>query len=181
MTDGQERRYLVVVVGMLAGPGPAAEVFRLSRVRPSSFHFIVPATKPEYGLTWTDDQAIGDAKERLDIMLEFGSKMGIRVSGAVAASDDVVEAARAVAERFNEIILIDNPRGLRRWRSEKALSDLRVNPGLPIHHLRANPPLAQGRHFDTSELRAYFQRFLRDLERSDALREASAPATGGHR
>jgi hypothetical protein len=178
VTQETERRYLVVVVGMLAGPGPAGQVYRLSKSQPSSFHFIVPATKPDYGLTWTDEQALADARQRLEIMLEFGTAMGMRVSGAVAKTDDAVDAAREAADGFDEMILIDNPRGLRRWRSEQAMADLAADPGLPLHHFRANPPMTQGKHFDTAELRVHFQRFLTDLKRSEASELRFVPANG---
>jgi hypothetical protein len=167
MMDTTERRYLVLVVGMLAGPGPAAEVYRLSKKQPSRFHFIVPATRPDYGWTWSEGQAIADARQRLEIMLEFGSAMGMEVTGDVARTDDPVDAARTAAEGFDEIILIDNPHGLRHWRSDRALADLAVAPGLPMHHFEANPPLKQGKHFDTDELREHFRRFLDDLKRSE--------------
>lgn len=181
MTDQREYRYLVVVVGLLAGPGPAREIHRLSRAQPSSFHFVVPATKPDYGLTWTEEQAIDDARARLDIMLDFGRRMGLRASGVVAEADDAVEAARAAADGFDEIVLVDNPRALRRWRSERAVADLRGSPGVAIHHLRADPPLTQGRHFDAAELRGHFQRFVRDLDREDARRIGGSIPTGGLR
>jgi hypothetical protein len=168
VTHGTERRYLVVVVGMLAGPGPAAQVYRLSRSQPSSFHFLVPATKPDYGLTWTDEQAVADARQRLEIMLEFGTAMGMQVRGDIVRTDDPVDAARHAADGFDEIIVIDNPRGLRRWRSDKALAELAADPGLPLRHFRANPPLTQGKHFDTAELRVHFQRFLTELKQSEA-------------
>jgi hypothetical protein len=42
MPEGSVRRYLVLVVGTLAGPGPAGELLRLSRQEPSAFHFVVP-------------------------------------------------------------------------------------------------------------------------------------------
>lgn len=167
MTQGTERRYLVLVVGMLAGPGPASDVYRLSKAQPSSFHFLVPATKPDYGLTWTDGQALADAKQRLEIMLEFGSTMGMRVSGDVARTDDPVDAAREAADGFDEMIVIDNPHGLKRWRSENELAKLASDPGLPLRHFRANPPHKQGKQFDTAELRVHFQRFLAELKRSE--------------
>ena len=176
MTEQQDRGYLVVVVGMLAGPGPAAEVYRLSKKQPSRFHFIVPATKPDYGWTWSEEQALADARERLEIMLEFGSAMGLEVSGDVTRNDDPVDAARAAADGFDEIIVIDNPRGLRHWRSDKALAQLAADPGLPLHHFRADPPLSQGKHFDTSELRGHFQRFLQDLKRSETDLHFDAPS-----
>ena len=178
MNQESERRYLVVVVGMLAGPGPAGEVYRLSKAQPSSFHFIVPATKPDYGLTWTDEQAVADARQRLEIMLEFGSAMGMRVSGDVARTDDPVDAAREAADGFDEMILIDNPHGLRRWRSEKALAELEAETGLPVRHFRANPPLKQGKQFDTAELRVHFQRFLADLKQSESGDLSFAPSNG---
>ena len=167
MTQGTERSYLVLIVGMLVGPGPAAELYHLSKTRPSSFHLLVPATKPDYGLTWTDEQALSDAKQRLEIMLEFGTAMGMQVSGDVARTDEPVDAARDAADGFDEMIVIDNPHGLQRWRSEKELDKLAADPGLPLRHFRANPPHKQGKQFDTAELRVDFQRFLAELKRSE--------------
>jgi hypothetical protein len=64
MPEGSVRRYLVLVVGTLAGPGPAGELLRLSRQEPSAFHFVVPATVPDYGWTWTETQPLADTRER---------------------------------------------------------------------------------------------------------------------
>jgi hypothetical protein len=99
-------------------------------------------------------------------MLEFGTAMGVRVSGDVARTDDPVDAARGAANGFDEMIVIDNPRDLARWRSETALADLAADPGLPLHHFRADPPMTLGKQFDTAELRVHLQRFLADLKRS---------------
>ena len=72
--DGRVRRYLVLVVGMLAGPSAGEQLYRLSKRQPSTFHFVVPTTVPDYGLTWAEGQARKDAKERLDIMLAFSRR-----------------------------------------------------------------------------------------------------------
>jgi hypothetical protein len=58
MGDEGQRRYLVLAMGTLAGPGPATELLRLSRRQPSLFHVVVPVTVPEYGWTWTEGQAL---------------------------------------------------------------------------------------------------------------------------
>lgn len=167
--DDTERRYLVVVVGMLVGPDPAEEIYRLSKAGPARFHFLVPPTKPDYGLTWTEDQAVDDARQRLEIMVEFGTAMGMQVSGEVAKTDDPVDATRAAAPGFDEVIVIDNPRGPRRWCSDSDIADLRVDPGLPLRHLAANPPMTQGKHFDTEELRGHFRQFLAELRQKEGL------------
>lgn len=47
--DREVRRYLVLVVGMLAGPNAGEGLYRLSQSQPSRFRLVVPATKPDYG------------------------------------------------------------------------------------------------------------------------------------
>jgi hypothetical protein len=62
--DGSEaRRYLVLLIGTLAAPGPATELLRLSQQQPSSFHVVVPATAPQYRLTQTEGQTLADAEQ----------------------------------------------------------------------------------------------------------------------
>jgi hypothetical protein len=160
MPETSVRRYLVLVIGTLAGPGPAAELLRLSRRRPSAFHFVVPATVPDYGWTWTEGQPRADAEERIQIMIEFSRAMGLTAQAEVRASDDPVEIVREVvgeaSEPFDELIVIDRARGMRRWVENRALDELRRDPGLPITRLGANPPMRQGRDFDLDELRAAF-------------------------
>ena len=63
MEETRHRRYLVLLIGTLAGPGPATELLRLSRPEPSFFHALVPATVPEYGGTWTEAQSVADARD----------------------------------------------------------------------------------------------------------------------
>jgi hypothetical protein len=172
--DETPRRYLVLVIGTLAGPGPAAELLDLSRRAPSSFHFVVPATVPEYGWTWTEGQPLADGQERLAIMLEFGGAMGLRATGQVRETPDPVEIVRQVVgetpEPYDELIVIDRARGLRRWLEERALDELRRDPGLPITRFEADPPMRQGKDFNIEELRARFQEFLEGAVRNEERR-----------
>jgi hypothetical protein len=167
MEDESLRRYLVLVTGMLAGPGPGQQFYRLSQTGPSAFYFLVPATRPEYGWAWTEGQSLADANERLGIMLDFARQMGMNVDGEVVPTTDAVEAVRhAVAgakSQFAELIVVDRPRGLDRWLARSALEELKKDPGLPITHLEADPPMRQGKQFDAEELRAGFAEVLRGL------------------
>ena len=165
--ESKVRRFLVLVVGMLAGPGAGEQIYRLSREEPSTFHFVVPTTVPDYGLTWTEDQARKDAAERLEIMLEFSRAMGITVDGEVRVTDDPVDGVRrAVADAevpFDELVVIDRPRGINRWLAKSKLDQLKLDPGLPIRHFEANPPMVQGKHFDLEELRGHFADYQRRI------------------
>lgn len=165
--DETPRRYLVLVIGTLAGPGPASELLDISRRAPSEFHFVVPATVPGYGWTWTEGQPAADGRERLKIMLEFGGAMGLRVTGEVRETDDPVEIVRQVVaeaeEPFDELVVIDRARGLRLWLEGHALDELRRDPALPLTRFQADPPMRQGRDFDLDELRARFREFLAEV------------------
>jgi hypothetical protein len=75
---------------------------------------------------------------------------------------EVVRQAIATAsEPYREIIVIDRPRGVRRWLAAHAVDELRRDPGLPLTRLEADPPMRQGKHFDVDELRQHFHEFLR--------------------
>jgi hypothetical protein len=167
MHETGPRRFLVLVIGTLAGPGPATHLFRLAQREPSTFHFVIPATVPDYGWTWTEGQPLDDARERLRIMMEFGKAMGMTVRGEVRNSDDPVEIVRQVvreaSEPFEELIVIDGARGMRLWLGARALAELKRDPGLPITRFEADPPIRQGKHFDVDALRTLFQNFLREV------------------
>jgi hypothetical protein len=162
--ESEVRRYLVLLLGTLAGPGPATELLRLSHQQPSFFHLVVPATVPDYGWTWTEGKALADAQERIQIMAEFGSAMGLNVRAEVLPTDDPVDAVRRVVgnapKPFDELIVIDRAKGIRRWVEDRALDELRRDPGLPLNRFEADPPLQQGEEFDVAELRRLFQEFL---------------------
>lgn len=166
--DRDVRRYLVLVVGLLAGPGAGEELYRLSRREPSRFYLLVPATKPEYGWTWSEGQALADATQRLELMLEFTGKLGMQVDGLVYPQAEPVEAVRkAVASAeapFGELIVIDRPKGhAQRWMAANSLKQLEEDPGLPITHLEANPPMVQGKDYDPEENRRLFEEWRRGL------------------
>jgi hypothetical protein len=162
------RRYVVLVVGLLAGPGAGEELYRLSRRQSSRFYLLVPATKPDYGWTWSEGQALADAEQRLELMFEFTGKLGMQVDGVVYSQADPVEAVReAVASAeapFDELIVIDRPKGhAQRWMAANSLKQLEEDPGLPITHLEANPPMVQGRDYDPDENRRLFEAWRRGL------------------
>jgi hypothetical protein len=139
----------------------------LAHREPSVFRFVVPATIPDYGWTWTEGQPFADAEERLRIMMEFGKKMGMTVRGEVRDSDDPVEIVRQVGEAsepFDELIVTDRARGMRLWLEARALAELKRDPGLPITQFEADPPMRQGKQFDVDELRAHFQAFLSEVD-----------------
>jgi hypothetical protein len=53
---------------------------------------------PDYGWTWTETQPLADARERIQIMMEFSKAMGLTVRGEVRDSDDPVEIVRQVVQ-----------------------------------------------------------------------------------
>jgi hypothetical protein len=166
--ESKDRRYLVLLIGTLAGPGPATELLRLSQEQPSYFHAVVPASVPEYGWTWTEGQALADAQERIEILTEFGTAMGLNIRGEALATDDPVEAVRQVvanaSNSFDELIAIDRAKGLRQWLENRAIDELRRDPGLPVTRFEANPPMRQGKDWDVAELRRQFQEFLNQTD-----------------
>lgn len=69
------------------------------------------ATKPDYGLTWTEGQAYEDARQRLDIMVEFGKKMGAVTTGEAIRTDSPSKTSSPLVPRFRTGIVHWDPIG----------------------------------------------------------------------
>ncbi|CAN5917829.1 hypothetical protein BH23ACT10_BH23ACT10_24310 [soil metagenome] len=163
----QPHQYLVLVVGMLAGPEAGEQLYRQSQRQPSRFSFVVPAMKPSFGLTWTEEQAADDARERLEMMLGFATDLGMDVEGYVYTIADPVDAVRKLATTaepaYDELIVIDHPKGTDRWLASSGLRRLETDPGLPITRLHAHPYMEQGKRFDRDEYRRQFEESRRQI------------------
>ena len=115
------RRYLVVANQTLGG-GQLLQLLRHLAERPSSFHVLVPATPPSDHL-WTESEAIGIARRRLETALERFRSIGAEeVTGEVGdgrplqAIDDVLSR-----ESFDEIVLSTLPPRAEAQRRENRL------------------------------------------------------------
>ena len=129
------RRYLVVANQTLGG-GQLLQLLRHLAERPSSFHVLVPATPPSDHL-WTESEAIGIARSRLETALERFRSIGAEeVTGEVGdarplqAIDDVLSR-----ESFDEIVLSTLPPRLSRWLKLDLIHRVRSTYGLPVQHV----------------------------------------------
>lgn len=158
--SSERRRVLVLTVGILAGPSAGSKIHEMHRQQPTDFWVTMPSTRPDYGMTWTEAQARLDAKERLDLMIEFGREMGESIDGAVSR-EPMPDAALAEAIRdrgpFDEIVVIDNLRGMKGRFEKKMVESAREDHGIPVHHWEADPPTKQGAKWDPVELRQAFE------------------------
>ena len=149
------RRYLVVANQTLQ----AAEVREVLRKRisagPCSFFVIVPDTKaaqydsmaaggmlPQPGMWWwatyyarpaTDEEATGQARQRLSSILAALTALGAPVEGELGDPDPLEAIAKACAGRqFDEIIVATLPRHASRWLRAGLPRQVQRRFGLPV-------------------------------------------------
>jgi hypothetical protein len=85
--DRPNRSIMVLAVHTLGGPRLGNMLLDLAAEQPTSFHFVVPSTIPEYGWTWTEAQVERDARRRLAVHLEFSRTLGLDVDGEIAPAE----------------------------------------------------------------------------------------------
>jgi hypothetical protein len=73
----------------------------------------------------------------------------------------VRRAIATATDSYDEIIVTDRPRGVRRRLAAHAVDEVRRDPGLPLTRLEADPPMRQGSILTLMELRQHFHEFLR--------------------
>lgn len=132
------RRYLVVANQTLQAAGLRDELRKRIGAGPCSFFVIVPDTKaahydpvaaggvlPQPGMWWwatyyarpaTDEEASGQARERLNLMLAGLAALGVPVEGDLGSSDPLEAIEKVCADgRFDEIIVTTLPQHVSRW------------------------------------------------------------------
>jgi hypothetical protein len=100
------RRYLVVADETVGGRLLLDEISARHAAGPSRFDVLVPARVPKEGLTWTESDARGLARDRLERTLNRFRELGVEAVGGVADADPFLAIQDALGdERFDEIIL----------------------------------------------------------------------------
>ncbi len=149
------RRYLVVANQTLQ----AAELREELRARisegPCSFFVVVPDTRaaqydpvaaggvlPQPGMWWwatyyarpvTDQEATGQARERLRLMLDGLAALGAPVEGDLGSPDPLAAIGQACAGRqFDQIIVTTLPRPVSRWLKADLPHQAQRRFGLPV-------------------------------------------------
>lgn len=133
-------RYLVVANQTLAGEPLVSRIRKLSRAGPSAFFLVVPATPPR-NHTWTEGEARGTARARLDEALMELSGMEVKVEGEVGDGNPMLAIDDAIRDHgpFTEIILSTLPPGASRWLRLDLPHRVAASFGLPMTHVVGEP------------------------------------------
>jgi CRP-like cAMP-binding protein len=100
------RRYLVVADETVGGRPLLDEIGARHEAGPSRFLVLVPASAPGEGLTWTESEARGLAKDRLERVLNHLHELGVQGAGKVADADPFLAIQDTLREeQFDEVIL----------------------------------------------------------------------------
>jgi hypothetical protein len=132
------RSYLVVANLTLGGEHLLEQVRACIAAGPSRFHIMVPATPPQEGLTWSEEDARTAASDRLKEALRRFGELGADVDGEVGSNRPLDAIAAALAkDQFDEIILSTLPAGASRWLRMDLPHRVERSFGLPVTHVVA--------------------------------------------
>ena len=107
-----------------------------------TFHVVVPATPPDGGLTWDEEQSRSEAAARLESFLERLRTLGVDASGEIGDRDPVAAVRDAIRGRdVGEIVLSTLPPGRSRWLGQDVPSRLRGDVPLPVDVVYESRPV----------------------------------------
>lgn len=134
-------KHILIVANQTAGGAHLrTEVARLIDEGATRFTFVVPATRPKKGLTWTESTAHALAEERLQRAIASLSDLGAEFGGVVGNErpmDAVMDVLREHA--FDEVIVSTLPHGLSHWLRADLPARVARYSGLPVHHIVGMP------------------------------------------
>jgi len=142
---------------------------RIAR-EPVRLHILVPAS-PREGLTWTESEVEGLAKDRLERGLKMFSDMGAQVDGHVGDGDPFVAIEEALqGQRYDGIILSTLPPGVSRW-LKLDLPHRVEELGVPVTHVVAErePAVRENALTGVSLFAGLPKRHLRRLARASMI------------
>jgi cell pole-organizing protein PopZ len=132
------RRYLVVANQTVAGQHLQDKVAQCLAEGPCQFHLVVPATRPNHSLVWTEGQSIALARRRMQEAIQQLRAIGAEVDGEVGDQSPLTAVTDALRRQpFDEIILSTLPPGLSRWLAQDLPRRVRRLSNLPVTHIAA--------------------------------------------
>ena len=134
-------KHILIVANQTAGGAHLrTEVARLIDEGATRFTFVVPATRPKKGLTWTESTAHTLAEERLQRAIAALADVGAEIDGVVGNERPMDAVMDALRERtFDEIIVSTLPHGVSHWLRADLPARVARYSGLPVHHIVGMP------------------------------------------
>jgi hypothetical protein len=129
-------KVLIVANETAGGTHLRSEVERLIKNGAESFTLVVPATHPRGTATWTEGEARGIAKERMEHAIESLRDLHATFEGVVGNErpmDAVLDALRSA--QYDEIIVSTLPKGVSHWLRMDLPARVARHSGLPVHHI----------------------------------------------
>jgi CRP-like cAMP-binding protein len=167
------RRYLVVANETLGGQRLLDEISARHDKGSSEFVLVVPAAAPSEGWVWSDAEAKGLARDRLERVLRDLRLRGIEGTGRVGDADPFLAIQDALREeRFDEIILSTSSRRSSGWFKPGLEDRVRKSFDLPVTYVPGEPDRAVR---ETAFMRSPFfsglpKRHLRALAKLSMIR-----------
>lgn len=133
-------RYLVIANETLGGQLLLDEIRSRHDRDSSRFFLVVPAASPKEGFTWTEAEAEGLARDRLERVLRDLLREGIDGAGRVGDADPYMAIEDALREdRYDEIILSSSSPKTSGWFRPELEKRVRKSFDLPVTYIAGEP------------------------------------------
>jgi CRP-like cAMP-binding protein len=137
------RRYLVIANETLGGQRLLDEIGTRHDREASRFVLVVPAAVPSEGWTWSEAEAEGLARDRLERVLRDLRLRGVEGTGRVGDADPFLAIQDALGdERFDEIILSSSSPRSSGWFKPGLEDRVRQSFNLPVTYVPGEPDRA---------------------------------------
>lgn len=175
-------RRLLVVANRTLGGLPLLEKVRAELDGgPVSVHVLAPA--PAAGESGSHEQAIAEARERLDRGIQRLAQLGAQVDGEVVDAEPHDAIMRLLQrDRFDELVVCTLPRGISRWLGHDLVGRLRREVDAPVTHVTAPAGWSEHIHASAVRLTIYVgesDRYQHRSLASEIVRRARAAGLAG--
>jgi hypothetical protein len=128
--------YLVIANQTLVSERVVEKVSELLKAGLCRFHIVVPATRVQEGLTWTEGAARAVAKRRLEMAMSRFHQLEAEVTGEIGDENPILAALDALhARTFDQVLLCTLPSGLSAWLKKDLPNRLQRRIAIPVTHL----------------------------------------------
>jgi hypothetical protein len=130
------REILVVANRTVCGQRLLDAMVALAEEQETSFHFVVPATRPSSGLISYDDAVRHSAQARVDLAAAMFAEAGLQARGEVGDPDPFSAIMDALHDtRPERIIISTHPATHSGWLRRDLIERVRAATGRPVEHL----------------------------------------------